>query len=114
MSLVAVTVDIERDTETDDGYGGVTLVSATVYSNLRAWINYIIPRSVERSESSGGASGPGVSTQTRCVVKFEPIPSSVTIAVNDRIVVESTLEEWLVTGIRTYEFTLQCDVERVA
>lgn len=112
MSLVSVTVDIIRDAEVDDDYGGVTAAEYYAYRSLPATINYPTPRAVERSESTG-AGGPGVRTQTRGIVKFEPKPEA-TVLVNDRVYVQETAERHLVIGVRSYEYTLQLDVERLA
>lgn len=113
MSLVPVTVDIERDIEIDDAYGGVTVVPQTLYVGLIAWVNFANRRPNERSESTQqhGAAGPGVVTRTRAFAKFEPRPN-IDTKVNDRLVVHGG-DSWLVVGIRPYEYTLQLDLDLV-
>lgn len=112
MSLVPVTVTIERDTETDDGYGGVTAVSADLYTGLSGYLNFKTAGRTQRSESTG-QGGPGVETLYRGLLKFEPIPASTTIRINDRVYVPVTGERWKVVGVRAYEYTLQLDIERL-
>jgi hypothetical protein len=113
MSLVPVTVNVERDTETDDGYGGVTASSVTVYSALQAWLNYSTAQANIRAEAGAAtAQGPGVVTRYLGVVKFEPKPA-ITVRENDRVYVPATGERHKVVGVRSYEFTLQLDVERL-
>lgn len=116
MSLISLLVDVERDIETEDDYGGLMDVPKTVYSGLSCTINYAHREVNERSESStqGRAAGPGVMTRTKARAKFEPKPDAV-FAVNDRLIEQESGRVWSVTGVRpTYEFTLQLDLEIVA
>lgn len=114
MTLETVTVNIERDTETDDGYGGVTAVSANVYAGLKATINFPTGESNRRAESGAqGAVGPGVVTRYTVVVKFEPYPTGKTFRVNDRVYVPATGERYKVVAVRPYTYTLQLDAERL-
>lgn len=115
MSLVPVTVDIYRKPGTEDPYGGETGTATAVYTNLQAWVNYPQKQAVDRSESvttQGAMAGPGVETRTKGVCKFEPIPLNVTIRVNDEVRVHSG-DNWLVVGVRTYEYTLQLNMDLI-
>lgn len=120
MSLIPFTSDIKRDTPTPTAGGGETQAESTPYSGLRCTFNYKQPKQerVALAASSRQAIGPGARTVTSGVVIFDPKPSGVTILVDDRVVpnpavagVPSALD---VVGVRTYETTLQLDVEAVA
>lgn len=114
MSLVPVTISIERDTEADDAYGGVTLTPVTVYADLAAWMNYTSRTPNLRSESGQkGAVGPGVVTRMLGLCKFEPVPPGVTIQTNDRVVTSDGARWLVITPPRVYEYTLQLDLERI-
>jgi hypothetical protein len=122
MSLVPITVDVQRDTAAADAYGGKTLTSATIYTGLSATFNYYPSRGGraerERFESLAQIRGPGVQTRTQGVVIFDPKPSGVTVANSDRIApnpaVHGVPAALNVIAVREYEFTLQVDVEAVA
>lgn len=120
MSLETILVDVVRDSQAPDIYGGSVATPGTIYSGLTATFNYYKRNSETRFErgGEGRAGGLGVMTRTEGVVIFDPKPSGVTILVNDRIVanpavsgVPSALQ---VNSVRTYEVSLQADVEVVA
>jgi hypothetical protein len=114
MSLVAITVDIARQQGDLDAYGGKSDAWTTKYSDLPALFNYPARVAVSRYESGpGGASGPGVTTRTTGIIVFEPIPANTTILVNDRVSIDGG-DKYKVIGVRTYEYTLQLDVERIS
>jgi hypothetical protein len=120
MSLVPMLVDVSRDAFAADVYGGEIGTPGAVYSGLTATFNYIPRRNrTERFEKAGEgrAGGLGVQTRTLGVVIFDPKPSGVTIIVNDKIVANPTVagvpSVLHVIGVRTYEVTLQLDVEQI-
>lgn len=122
MSLIPFTCDIERDVTAIDDYGGETAVSGIVYSGLSVTFNYFTGGGRQRGEkqrfeATSQIRGPGLETRTLGVVIFDPKPDGVVILVDDRIVpnpavtgIPASLE---VLEIRTYEYTLQLDVESV-
>lgn len=102
-------VSIERDTNTLDDYGGETASTATAATGLRATKHYYSRQGLERLEGTAQASGPGLLTKTKVFFKFQqPHPD---VRVNDRIVEEVSLDEWLVMFVRTYARTMQVDCE---
>lgn len=117
MSLIPFTFRVERDTVTDDVYGGETVVAANVYTGLTGTFNFYRKDSTRRFESGGGTGerGPGVQTQDIGVVIMDPKPTNTTILINDRIVASSSGSgvpgNLAVIGVREYEVTLQLDAE---
>lgn len=118
MSLVKFVCDISRDTVTADAYGGETAVAANIYTGRSATFNYYTSRAQDRFESTTQIRGPGVQTRTRGVVIFDPKPDSMSILINDRVVASPAVtgvpSSLAVIGVRTYEKTLQLDVEALA
>lgn len=120
MSLIPITADVERDLETPDAYGGEKTTAALVYTGLTCTFNYLHRLSREErfeSTSVGGIRGPGVRTRTAGTVFFErgQLPAGIDIHVNDRIrpnpAVQGLPVAFGVIGVRTYETSLQLDVE---
>ena len=104
-----VTVDIERNTPTDDLAGGTTEVWAAVYSAV-ACRRHLYGRTgwqLDREERE-----PGVMTARREFFLFSEKPFP-TILTNDRIVVSGGAT-YLVHHVRTYQYTLQVDAEVVS
>lgn len=120
MSLIPILVDVQRDVFARDIYGGEVATPGSVYTGLSATFNYYQASSQRaernRFESISQIRGPGVLTRTVGVVIFDPAPSGVTIQVNDRIVANPAVAgvpTLSVIAVRTYEVTLQLDVEAV-
>src|SRR5512138_2643853 len=101
MSLLSVTVDIQRDTATATAGGGETLTTATPYTSLSCTIGYPDKSSVYRNETSGrGTMGPGTRTRSDRVAYFDPWDGTTpTISINDRVV-PNPAKAWLPTSMK--------------
>lgn len=104
MSLSLVDFTLVRDTTSDDTGGGQVRVQSTVAS-LQGRLNYVNRSRMTRLDRS---PGPGVTTAKQGVISIAP-PPTVTILDSDRAIVGT--DHWLVWGVRSYERTMQLDVE---
>src|SRR5690349_13677227 len=86
MSLVPLTVNIERRTPIEDAGGGETFTTATVYTGLTVTIGYPDKSAVNRDEiptTHRTDVGPGNFTRSDRVLFLDPWDGTVGVQVND-------------------------------
>ncbi len=88
MSLVLITVNVERKTVTEDAGGGESFATSTVYNGLTVTIGYPDKSAVMRDEiptTHRTDVGPGNFTRSDRVLFLDPWDGTVMAQVNDVI-----------------------------
>ncbi len=116
MSLIPETITIKRPTKSGDGAGGKTS-TLTILGTAEGTRNfYSSKRGTRQEDSTGGAQGPGVSTQQLRLFTFRrPFVESVEGIVEEiepdfQLQTDDGLLHKVLT-VRPYDLTLQVDTE---